>query len=243
MKGAIGFAIAGALAVVGALCNWFYVHRQAAGFEKVDFAMISPDAQLNSGDLIKESHLTKVPIPKQYAEQLRQVAYLYSDRITIIGNRATRSYRGGELILFREILTPTSNDTADLIGPDQLTFEVPIDSRTFVSNNYNPGDMVYFFAPQYLVKNPAQNVNPGANLVAGPFRILAMGDRKNSASVDKASRRRATREDVITVGVEYKDGEFGKDAQTLMQLLQATGNKGVQVAKQSSKTKTASPGS
>ncbi|MCA9072028.1 MAG: hypothetical protein KDA84_24035, partial [Planctomycetaceae bacterium] len=94
MKGTIGLAVAGALGVVGALCNWMYLHRQAAGFEKVDFVMISPNAQINLGDRLKEDHFTAVAIPRQYADDLSHVAIQWKDRMTVLGRRATRSYRG-----------------------------------------------------------------------------------------------------------------------------------------------------
>lgn len=241
MKGTIGLAIAAALGVVGALCNWMYLHRQAAGFEKVDFVMISPNAQINLGDRLQEDHFTAVAIPRQYADHLSHVAIQWKDRKILLGRRATRSYRGGELLLQQELSTPNQRDTAEMIGENEVTFEVPIDPRTFVSENYKPGDLVYFFAPRYVAASQtAKNVPriaEAASKVAGPFRILALGSRKSSLEVEQAARRRLTREDVITIGLEFKKDQFGPEAQKLFDVLQLTGNQGVQVAKLSTRTK------
>lgn len=239
MKGTIGLAIAAALGVVGALCNWMYLHRQAAGFEKVDFVMISPNAQINLGDRLQESHFTPVAIPRQYAEDLSHVAIQWDDRMTVLGRRATRSYRGGELLFQQELSMPVQKDTAEMIGENEVAIEVPVDPRTFVSENYNPGDLVYFLAPQYVAgSQPTKNVPAvadAASKVVGPFRILALGSRKSSLEVEQAARKRLTREDVITIGVECKDGQFGPEAKKLFDVLQLTGNQGVQVAKLSAR--------
>jgi hypothetical protein len=240
MKGTMGLVVAAALGVVGALCNWMYLNRQANDYQHVDFVMISPDAQINLGDRFQESHFAKVAIPKLYAEdQLGHVGIQWKDRMTVLGQRATRSYRGGELLLQQELSTPVQKDTAEMIGEDEVTFEVPIDPRTFVSENYRPGDEVYFFAPRYVASaqnaTAAPSIASAASQVAGPFRILALGSRKSSLEVEQAARKRLTREDVITIGLDFKNGQFGKDAQVLFDVLQITGNQGVQVAKISAK--------
>ena len=160
MKGSLGLAVAVALGVVGALCNWLYLHRQAAGFEKVDFVMISPDAQINLGDRLQESDFSQVAIPRQYADELSRVAIQWEYRSWRLGQRATRSYRGGELLLQQELSTPNQKNTAEMIGENEVTVEVPVDSRTFVSENYQPGDLVYFFAPHYLAVRPGCEVRP-----------------------------------------------------------------------------------
>ncbi len=241
MKGTLGLVAAVGLGVVGALCNWLYLHRQAAGFEKVDFVMISPDAQINLGDRLQESDFSQVAIPRQYADELSRVAIQWEYRSMAFGQRATRSYRGGELLLQQDLSTPNQKDTAEMIGEDEVTVEVPVDSRTFVSENYQPGDRVYFFAPRYLAA--AQNaestpsVTEAASKVAGPFRILAIGSRKSSLDVERAARRSITREDVLTIGVEFKNGQPGPEYRTLLDILELTGNQGVQVAKVSARKK------
>lgn len=238
MKGTIGLVIAAGLGIVGALCNWMYIHRQAAGFEKVDFVMIRSTAQINLGDRFQEDHFGPVAIPRQYADDFSHVAIQWEDRMTVLGQRATRSYRGGELLLQQELSTPVQKDTAEMIGENEVTFEVPVDPRTFVSENYKPGDLVYFFAPRYVAT--AQNaavpsVAEAASKIAGPFRILALGSRKSSLEVEQAARKRLTSEDVITIGLGFKNGQFADEAKTLFDVLQLTGNQGVQVAKMSAK--------
>ncbi len=239
MKGTLGLVVAIALGVVGALCNWLYVHRQAAGFEKINFVMISPNAQINLGDRLKDEHLETVAIPRQYAETLSHVAIKWTDRETIKGLRATRSYRGGELLLQQDLSTPVEKNTSEMLAVDEVAVEVPVDPRTFVSENYKPGDRVYFFAPRYMAaktNNPLPSVLGDATQIAGPFRILALGSRKSSLEVEQAARKRLAREDVITIGVNFKDKDFdGKEAKALFEILKLTGNQGVQVAKVSAR--------
>ncbi len=203
--------------------------------------MISPDAQINLGDRLQESDFTAVAIPRSYAEDLSRVAIQWKDRMTVIGQRATRSYRGGELLLQQELSTPVQKDTAEMIGEDEVAVEVPVDSRTFVSENYQPGDQVFFFAPRYVASAQTAKSAPtaaeAASKVAGPFRILAIGSRKSSLEVERAARRSITREDVITIGVPFKNGQYGPEAQTLWNIFELTGNQGVQVAKVSARKK------
>jgi len=42
---------------------------------------------------------------------------------------------------------------------------------------------------------------------------------------------------VITIGLDFKNGEFGPEAKILFDVLQLTGNQGVQVAKVSARKK------
>lgn len=238
MKGTLGLVIAAALGVVGAFCNWMYLHRQASGFEKVDFVMIRTSAPINLGDRFQEGHFAPVAIPQMYEDDLSRVAIKWDDRFIAEGQRATRSYQGGELLLRQELSTPNQKDTAEMIGENEVTFEVPVDPRTFVSENYKPGDMVYFFAPRYVAtaqNAAAPSVAEAAAKIAGPFRILALGSRKSSLEVEQAARKRMTSEDVITIGLGFKNGQFAADAKTLFDVLQLTGNQGVQVAKMSAK--------
>ncbi len=129
MKGTLGLVVAVGLGVVGAMCNWLYLHRQAADFEKVDFVMIDPSAQINLGDTLQEGHFARVAIPQKFAGDFSRVAIQWNDRVTVEGQRATRTYRGGELLLQQELSTPVQTDTAAMIGENEVTFEVPVDPR------------------------------------------------------------------------------------------------------------------
>jgi hypothetical protein len=98
--------------------------------------------------------------------------------------------------------------------------------------------MVYFFAPRYVAtaqNAAAPGIAEAASKIAGPFRILALGSRKSSLEIEQAARKRLTSEDVITIGLGFKNGQFAADAKTLFDVLQLTGNQGVQVAKMSAK--------
>ena len=50
MRGLPGLIIAAALGIVGAICNWAYLARQASRMEKEAFVALKGTAQLNLGD-------------------------------------------------------------------------------------------------------------------------------------------------------------------------------------------------
>ena len=50
MKGILGITVALALGVVAAICNWFYLAKQARDYERVSFVLIKPATQIDPGD-------------------------------------------------------------------------------------------------------------------------------------------------------------------------------------------------
>lgn len=244
MKGLQGIVVAVALAIGAAFCNWYYISRQASGYQTESFVIISPNAQLNRGDRIRSEHLARVDVPIQHIGDLKSVAILWSDRSTIEGIAAVEAYKGGELFLQKDRVAPARKDLSENLAPNEVAFPVPVDSRTFVPDNYNPGDNVSFFVSELLqAGDPNAPASPNAapaaaaglrgDRMVGPFRILALGARRSSLDVERANAGagRASREDVITVGLVRKDNEFEPDAKALFNLLRMTSNRGVQVVK------------
>lgn len=234
MKGMQGIAIAAALGVVGAVCNWLYVAKQAQDYEKVDFVVIKSGARINPGDVFKEEHFDKVSIPRRNLGNLERIAVRWEHRGTVVNFPAIKSYAGNELLLDPDVVTPSRKSPNEQIGEDQITFEVPVDSTAFVSENYNPGDYVYFLLPMSLPRGTAQT-DDLEKKIAGPFKILALGNRTSSREVHRAARGRSSREDVITVGLTFKDGKFDEMAEDLLEILRLSGGKGVRVAQQSAR--------
>lgn len=238
MKGLQGIVFAVALAILAALCNWYYMYKQASGYHTESFVIISPGVTLNSGDVIKSEHLARVDVPLDHVGNLREIAILWKDKDAIQSVPAVRAYQGGELFLRADRVTRARKDLGEKISANEVAFPVPVDSRTFVADNYNPGDNVSFFVSELLESGDgtggaSPNAAAGSDRLVGPFRILALGSRKSTLEVERANSGtgRSSREDVITVGLVRKDSQFDTNAKALLQLLRISSNRGVQVVK------------
>ncbi len=234
MKGMPGMMIAAGLGVVGALCNWFYVQNQARNYETVSFVAIAPDAGINSGDRFREEHFVKVDVPRKFVGMLESVAVQWKVLKTVVGVRATRQHRDGELLLQSSLETPAQRDLSEKLSDDEVLFQVVVDSSTFISEHYNPDDEVQFFVPQYLEAVAAPNgpsqPSPvvGSTRTVGPFRILALGTRKGTREVATAYDRRPVRENVITIALKFP---FDQQAEALFRLIGAGGSRGLRIIK------------
>ena len=72
MRGLPGLLIAVGLGIVGAICNWYYLSRQAAQMEKVAFVALNGDAQLNLGDRFADDHFMQVQLPSNNLGNLQE---------------------------------------------------------------------------------------------------------------------------------------------------------------------------
>lgn len=238
MKGLQGIVLAVVLAIVAALCNWYYIYKQASGYHTESFVIISPGTTLNPGDVIKAEHLARVDVPLDHVGNLREIAILWKDKDAIQSVPAVRAYQGGELFLRADRVTRARKDLSEKISPNEVAFPVPVDSRTFVAENYNPGDSVSFFVSALLDSGDgpggaSPNVAGNIDRLVGPFRILALGARKSTLDVERANTGsgHSARENVITVGLVRKDNQFDTNAKSLLQLLKISTGNGVQVVK------------
>ena len=243
MKGVQGIVIAVALGIVGAVCNWFYISKQARDFKKVSFVAIDSSAQINLGDKFLDKHFERVDIPLRTVGNLEKVAVLWEDRGTVVGMAATKSYVGGEILLGQDLKTPAQGDLGRLLGEDEVAYPVPVDPRVFVPDNFNPGDRVEFFLPQYIKSRPArvsvssEFSRKNTENIVGPFRILALGNRKGTRQVREAFRQRSKQEHVITVSLTFRNRSFDEKANHLFRLLTQAGGRGLQVITHSVKNK------
>lgn len=228
MKGIQGLAIAGAMGVVGAVCNWFYISQRARDLEKIDFVYIKSDARVNEGQKFQEKHFGKVSIPKKHLGDLEKVAVLWKDRLTAVGYTAQRSFTANELLLREDLRTLTRKSVSELLGPDEISRTVLIDSTAFIASNVNPTDRVLFFPPTAVRDAGSGGKSKAAG--AGPFRILAIGNRLGSTDVAKAAGLRPSRGNSITVPLTYKDGKHDAKSQKLLDLIAASGGKGLTVS-------------
>ena len=101
MKGMPGILIAAGLGIVGAFCNWVYVDSHKRNYEKVE-------------------------IPKANVGGLDSVAVRWDQRETVAGYHATKSYRGGEILLHRDLETMAQQDLTKDLDDNQVLFPVVV---------------------------------------------------------------------------------------------------------------------
>ena len=227
MNGIQGIVIAAALGIVGAVCNWFYVSRQAAGYQKVAFVAVSPDAQVNLGDKFREEHLTPVYVPQAAVGNLTQSAVLWSVKGTVVGQPATKAYFGGEILLHQDLKTAEGGDLSSKVGENERVLWLPVDARTFEPTHVNPGDQVSFLIPGFTGRGPTplgstgQSAEGGGEIL-GPFRILALGSRTASRNVQRAQGLPSGRENMMAVSVRLEGNRLESRAERLTQVLAQT---------------------
>ena len=216
MKGFTGLLIAAILGLAGAVCNWLYLQRASNTLDRVSFIALKPDVQLNIGDAIQEDQLLKIDLPGTAAGNLSTVAPQWSAKAAVIGQRANRIFLGGEIILEMDLAAPAQQQLAKTLQANEVAFWVPIDPRSVVAEQINPGDLVSFEVPAAIL--PA-GVEPGATggppptsgaapEVLGPFRVLAIGSRREPINVQQAFRGRQGTETTLTIVAELQQGQL-----------------------------------
>lgn len=219
MKGFTGLLIASLLGLAGAACNWLYLQRASNTLSRVSFISIKPEIQLNIGDIIQDKHLQKFDLPSGAVGNLTTVAPQWSARAAVVGQRANRIFLGGEIILETDLAAPAQQQLAKTLLENEVAFWVPIDPRSVVAEQINPGDLVSFEVPALGGNSPATTnaeaeahtpagVVPTHPEVIGPFRILAIGARREPVNVQQAFRGRASNETTLTIVAELKDGHL-----------------------------------
>ena len=235
MKGLQGLIIAGALGIVAAVCNWLYVNRQAAGYERVIFTGVRASAQVNAGDTFEESDFEPVAVPRQYLGELDKRAVLWTDRSTAVGLKATRSYFNDEILLVQDLTTPAQRNLSEVLGADEAARWVPADPATFVPRHFNPGDLVSFVVPVGTAARPVAGEGtdvPAVDRVEtiGPFEILALGDRQGRSELLRSRGASAGHESKIAIRVKVKGNRLDDPAaERLFDLIHQNGYQGVEV--------------
>ena len=242
MKGFTGLLIAAILGLAGAVCNWLYLQRASNTLDKVSFISIKPDVQIQIGDTIQDEHLQKIDLPKSAAGNLDTVAPEWTARAAVIGQRANRIFLGGEIILEMDLASPAQQQLAKTLQENEVAFWVPIDPRSVVAEQINPGDVVSFEvpAPSALENNPG---GTGANKpadstppeVIGPFRILGIGARREPINVQQAFRGRQGTETTLTIVATLKNGQLDPLTARLFAALGAQNRQGLIVLLHSAK--------
>ena len=234
MKGAQGIMIAVAMGVVGFVCNWLYLEREASRVELVSFVGVSQPADVKRGDVIQSDDLVPISMPKSHESQLAQVAVLWDQRDLVIGQKAARDLAvsgEAELVMHRDLTTPAIKDINELIADNERVMWLPVDSRTFNPQHVDPGDQVSFRIPEFGKGASRSQPTEAGGKILGPFRILALGNRKGRRDVRQAAGLASGAENVIAVAVKVKnpDGKLEPQAETLAGILAVNNFQGVQV--------------
>jgi len=240
MKGMQGLIIALVMAIAGGVCNWMYLANQADRYERMAFIKVDVD-EIRIGDKFKEEHFAKVEIPRNALGNIETTAVKWSDLNTVVGKVAIRDYARDQILLHEDLRTPPTMPLNKLIGKDELYFWLPIDPRSLNPQQVNPGDLISFRVPRQGVPTPATGnldgdaTKPKAELgvsaideIIGPFRILALGNRRGSLEVAKAGGQTGGSESSIALVAEFRDGKFERKAARIIDINATTGMKGVQ---------------
>ena len=233
MKGVPGLIIAAALAIAGGICNWLYIARQADRYERESFVIVKVD-QIRAGDKFKRQDFDKVDIPKNNLGNLEKIAVRWQDLSTVVGQPAVKNYVRDQLILQDDLKTPPSENLNKKIGPNERVVWLPVDPRSFNTQHVNPGDMVSFRVPPAMSGSPTpatvgvEEAAPPEEIV-GPFRILALGNRRGTPETARVAGQRFGSENVMAVSVEIRGTELEPKARRIFDIVSRTNFKGVQV--------------
>lgn len=237
MKGIHGLILGLGVGIAAALFNWAYITRATGDIDAVAFVGLAPGKDLESGHILMEEDLVPVPIPAIPARRLKDFAYLYSDRASIVGLRITRPIPGGSLLLQDDLRPPPPKlrfGGQPVGNTEEIAMFIPIDIRTIVPSLLEPGDMVSFIVggPTPVIANPGTSPaanpppegNPGSGgpQVIGKFKVLAIGNRLSSTEVHRAYQLPQGQENVLTISVRLESGRLEPKAERLWKMLEAT---------------------
>ena len=233
MKGVPGLIIAAALAIAGGICNWLYIARQADRYERESFVKVNVD-QIRAGEKFKRQDFNKVDIPKNNLGNLEKIAIRWQDLSTIENQVAVKDFVRDQLVLQDDLRTPPAEPLNRKLGPNERIIFLPVDPRSFNPQHVNPGDIISFRIPTSLGGRPtpatvgSEDTTPLEEII-GPFRILALGNRKGTIETSRIIGQRSGSENDIAVSVEIRGTELEPKAKRILDIVSMTNFKGVQV--------------
>lgn len=237
MKGIQGLILAIGLGIAGALFNWAYLARKTSDMDLVKLIGIAPHTTVNVGETLTLDHLAPIEVPLRNWENLKDFAYKWSDRQTVVSSPVRRTLPGGSLLLRDDLRTPPPEIRWDdnlPAGQVERGIFVPFQTKSFVSSLVDPGDLVDFVIPPggRGVPTPAGADPPPAAAtpeVLGPFRVLSLGNRLGPSDVSRAYGMKPTQENVMLISVKFTKDEMEPKAQKLLDLLHRTNFQQVEV--------------
>jgi hypothetical protein len=239
MRGIQGLILALGLGIAGAMFNWAYLAKKSSEVTKVNFIGISRDAVVNAGEKLSEDHLVEIGIPADNVGNLKDFAYLYSVRQSVISMPVRRTLPGGSLLLKDDLTTPRAEmkfDTDLPEGQEERGLMIPVDTKTFIPSLVEPGEIVDFYvirggmglptlagaAAKDGQPQPQPPSQPGPVEIIGSFKVLSLGNRLGSPDVMKAAGVMPTQENVMTISVKLIKGELEPKAQKLCEAFRRT---------------------
>jgi hypothetical protein len=241
MKGIHGLIIAIGLGIAATIFNWLYLQQKSKHTEMVYFIGVAAGETIGRGEVFTEDKLVKVPIPKEYAKNLKDFAVPWDalSSVTDVRARAPRLIEPGSLLLEWDL--EGALQELDLEGGDLIW--VNVDPRSCVPSLINPGDHVSFLvAAPHLAPPPSETeglttdegasgettYSPlgGQTRPIGPFLVISMGNRLGTSNALVAAKIAQVQEN--TMGILITDAD-SKKAQALQSAQQATGNRPVRI--------------
>ena len=232
MKGIQGLILAIGLGIAGALFNWAYLARKTSDMDLVKVIGIAPHTTVNIGESLTLDHLAPIEVPLHNWDNLKNFAYKWSDRQTVVSMPVRRTLPGGSLLLQDDLRTPPPKirfeDKKKLPeGTVERGMFVPFQTKNFVSSLVNPGQYVEFMVPQggSGVPTPAAGGDPPRPTdpeILGPFKILSLGNRLGPIDVMIAAGMKPTQENVMLISIKLIDGQMEPKARKLWDLLNRT---------------------
>lgn len=217
MKGLTGLIVAGVLGLLGIALNWFYLENKAKNLQTVSFLGIKEEAGIEVGDTFVSGHFTEVTIPKSNAKNLEDFVYLWADRETVIGTRATENYIGGELFFKQDYRTPQFG--IELKDNERL-LPISVSER---SPLIQPGDDVSFWIPS------SETGEGEVGELLGPFRVGAIGNQVGNRDVMKAYKIPQMQGNQLGIIVTVEGGEFDQRTTILMDRINRSDGRSIKV--------------
>jgi hypothetical protein len=238
MKGSLGIIVAVFLGLVALVLNWYYLYSKTRDIEGLRFIGIKAGVIVEPGEVLREEHFEPVLIPaaNNNVERLRDYAYLYEDAKTVANIKATRKYEAGDLVLRSDYRTPKVE--LDLAENERVVL-IAVDSRNFVTELVDPGDLITFVIPRYDNRTPTPAAPAGApdvrtdvlldtNEMIGPFVVASLGSRLSSRAVS-ANRGVAGQEKIVGIRVQAEGSQLERKAMLLMERLEQSNGRNIQV--------------
>lgn len=150
MKGIQGLIIAIGLGIAGALFNFAYLYSKSQEAEMEAFVGIGPKATVARGEVLKREHLVPVDVPRRYVGNLKDHAFLWAGRESVLDCRVSRTLTANSLLLKADLnpvpleLKFGQNATP---GMEERAMGVPVELRRDVPPLVEPGDLVTFIVP------------------------------------------------------------------------------------------------
>lgn len=249
MKGIRGLIVAVGLGLAAAILNYFYLAAEAQKIKRIAFIGIQSHAVMR-GERLMEDNFTKIEIPADAAGDLKDFACLWDEVPSVKGRVTWRTLKEGSLLLRSDIETPIKE--LELAKGESIVW-LPLGPQSFVPSLVRPGDMVSFIVPRSptpAVVRPV-GVEDGSDTAPkledlggvqplghgsacetiGKFQILSVGNRLGDPELMRKEKIPQLQEHMLGIRVKSSDTREKALADKLLERLQATNYRQVQVIK------------